>query len=160
MLFRSPGCRNLRPLAAVNLELGMKTNEPTIEFLASTAPLKPHAPSPKSPLTPDQVTQLGRSLGHGLGLRAEMDREELDSLDFIARLIVTGARKEPTLLVSFLDPQAGDLGPGKGHTSHLFALFDKTDTGYVPTYRHVQSGDARTVEFQRDRKSTRLNSSH
>jgi hypothetical protein len=148
-LYPLPGCRNLRPLAAVNLELGMKTNEPTIEFLASTAPLKPHAPSPKSPLTPDQVTQLGRSLGHGLGLRAEMDREELDSLDFIARLIVTGARKEPTLLVSFLDPQAGDLGPGKGHTSHLFALFDKTDTGYVPTYRHVQSGDARTVEFQR-----------
>jgi hypothetical protein len=148
-LYPLPGCRNLRPLAAVNLDLGLKTNEPTIEFLASSAALKPHAPWPNSPLTQDQVAKLGRSLGHALGLRAEMDREELDSLDFIARLIVTGARKEPTLLVSFIDPQAGDLGPGKGHTSHLFALFDKADTGYVPTYRHVKSGDAKTVEFQR-----------
>lgn len=148
-LYPLPGCRNLRPLAAVNLELGVKTTEPTIEFLASSAPLKPHAPSPKSPLTADDVAKLGRTLGHALGLRAEMDKEELDSLDFTARLIVTGARKEPTLMVSFIDAQAGDLGPGKGHTSHLFALFDKADTGYVATYRHVKSGDAKAVEFQR-----------
>jgi hypothetical protein len=64
-------------------------------------------------------------------------------------MIVTGARKDPTLMVSFIDQQAGDVAPGVGHTSHIFALFDKIDTGYVATYRHVKSGDARGVEFQR-----------
>jgi hypothetical protein len=148
-LYPLPGCRELRPLASVTLELAHKSAEPTVEFIASTVPLKPHAVTPKITLSTEAITKLGRDYGHALGARSEMDKDELDSLDFIARMVITGATKEPTLLASFIDPQAGDLGPGKGHTSHILALFDKKDTGYVATYRHVNSGDAKTVEFQR-----------
>lgn len=148
-LYPLPGCRDLKPLASVTLNTTQKASEPTVEFLASSAPLKPHPASSPSGLSNEAVVKMARDFGHTLGQRAEMDKEELDSLDFIARLIVTGASKQPTMLVSFIDPQAGDLGPGKGHTSHILALFDKVDTGYVSTYRHVKSGDAKTVEFQR-----------
>ena len=148
-MYPLPGCRDLKPLASVVLDPSIKTDEPTVEYIAASSPLQPHAVTPKSTLTTAEITQMGREYGHALGVRSQMDKEELDSLDLIARLIVTGATKSPTLLASFIDPQAGDLGPGKGHTSHILALFDKIDTGYVATYRHVKSGDAKTVEFQR-----------
>lgn len=148
-LYPLPGCRDLRPLASVSLETQQKASEPTVEFLAAAEPLKPHPPSAPSQLTPDAASKLGRTLAKALGARSSMDDAELDSLDFVSRLFVTGATKQPTLLASFIDPQAGDLGPGKGHTSHILALFDKVDTGYIATYRHVASGDAKTVEFQR-----------
>lgn len=148
-LYPLPGCRNLKPLASVTLDAMVKTDQPTVEYIAATAPLKPHVVTPKTMMSPEAIAKMGRELGHALGVRSQMDKEELDSLDLIARFVVTGARKEPTLLASFIDAQAGDLGPGKGHTSHILALFDKIDTGYVPTYRHVKSGDAKTVEFQR-----------
>jgi hypothetical protein len=148
-LYPMPGCRDLRPLATVTLELTQATDEPTVEYIASTVPLQPHAATAKSPLSADAITKMGREYTIALGLRSQMGKEELDSLDFVARLVVTGATKNPTLLGSFIDPQAGDLGPGKGHTSNIFALFDKVDTGYVATYRHVKSGDAKSVEFQR-----------
>ena len=144
-----PGCRDLKPLASVTLDAMVKTDEPTVEYIASTAPLKPHPATAKTMMSPAAIASMGRTLGHALGMRSQMDKEELDSLDFIARFVVTGARKEPTLLASFIDAQAGDLGPGKGHTSHILALFDKIDTGYVATYRHVKSGNAKSVEFQR-----------
>ena len=148
-LYPLPGCRDLKPLASVALDPSLRPDDPTVEYIAATWPLKPHVATAKSTMTPAEIVAMGRALGHELGVRSQMDKEELDSLDFMARFVITGAQKEPTLLVSFIDPQAGDLGPGKGHTSHLLALFDKVDTGYVATYRHVKSGDAKTVEFQR-----------
>lgn len=148
-LYPLPGCRDLRPLASVTIDLAPRSDESAAEFLASSVPLKPHPPAPKTPLSADAVAAIGRAYGHALGLAAGMDSAELDSLDFVARMLVTGATKNPTLLVSFMDPQAGDAGAGQGHTSNVLALFDKADTGYVATYRHLKSGDAKTVEFQR-----------
>jgi hypothetical protein len=143
------GCRAVMPLAASRLKLDAKSNEPAAEYLASSAPLVQHGPAPAALASPTVVAALGRRVGHALGALNQMDAAELDSLDFAARLLVTGASKEPTLLASFIDPVAGDLGPGVGHTSHVFVLADKLDTGYVATYRHAVSGDARAVEFQR-----------
>jgi hypothetical protein len=148
-LYPLPGCAHLRPLGAVTLQLARKSDDPNIELMATELPLKPH-PGSAQPFPPsDAIARLGRARGLALGLANQMDKEELDSLDFIARMIRTGAATAPTLLVSFIDQQAGDVAPGVGHTSHMLALFDKIDTGYVATYRHVKSGDARTVEFQR-----------
>ena len=148
-LYPLPGCRDLRPLASVSVSLLKPSSEPTVEFIAASAPLTPHPRVSAVMPSSETIARLGRQHGLALGIRSAMDKEELDSLDFIARMVITGARKEPTLLVSFIDQQAGDLGPGVGHTSHILALFDKVDTGYVATYRHVKSGEARTVEFQR-----------
>jgi hypothetical protein len=149
-LYPLPGCKDLVPLASAKIALTGNTNEPTVEFIASSALLVPHPQfAGKLPSDAD-IAKMGRSFGHEVGKKADMDAAELDSLDFSARMIITGATAAPTLLVSFVDPTAGDLGPGAGHTSHLFALADKQPDGsYTPTYRHAVSGDAKTVEFQR-----------
>jgi hypothetical protein len=148
-LYSLPGCQNVRPLGAVTLDIQRRESEPTVEFIAMSYTPAPR-PAGSRPFPPSAtIAKLGREHGLALGIANQMDKEELDSLDFIARMIRTGARPDPTLLVSFIDQQAGDVAPGVGHSSHLLALFDKTDTGYVSTYRHVQSGEAKTVEFQR-----------
>ena len=148
-LYPLPGCRDMRPLAAVTLEIVRKSSEPTIEMIATSFAPVPHPGTPKPFPPTEAIAKMGRDFGLAVGIANQMDKEELDSLDFIARMIRSGARPDPTLLVSFIDQQAGDIAPGMGHTSHLLALFDKVDTGYVSTYRHVKSGDAKTVEFQR-----------
>lgn len=148
-LYPLPGCTDLRPLGSATLELSGRVGEPSVEFIASSAPLSPHPAGPRSLPASATVAKLGKDYGRALAAQNQMDAEELDSLDFIARMFVTGAGPQPTLLVSFIDPQAGDVAPGVGHSSNILALFDKLDTGYVSTYRHVKSGEAKGVEFQR-----------
>lgn len=148
-LYPLPGCRELRPVGAARLDFETSPSDPSVELIASSTAMTAHPGKPPV-LPPDAaIAQLGRSLGQALGAQNGMDKQELDSLDFVARMLNTGATKNPTLLVSFIDQQAGDVAPGIGHTSHILALFDKADTGYVATYRHVKSGDAKGVEFQR-----------
>lgn len=148
-LYALPGCQVLKPLAAAHVSLLRPTNEPTTEYIASSVPLVSHAPFTGTLPTATEIAKLGRALGHEVGAKVDMDAAELDSLDFHARMLITGASANPTLLVSFIDPGGGDLGPGKGHTSNLFILAEKSATGYQTTYRHAASGDAKHVEFQR-----------
>jgi hypothetical protein len=144
-----PGCTALKPIAAAKLSFRESHPDPTVEFIASSTPLARHAPYKGRLPTEAEIAKLGRTLGHEVGKQAAMDAAELDSLDFHTRMLVTGASSEPTLLVSFIDPNGGDRGPGLGNTSQLFVLADKSGAAYEPTYRHSVSGDAKTVEFQR-----------
>jgi hypothetical protein len=149
-LYTLPGCSALVPRASVKLAFDQQRTDPTIEFLAASAPLAQHAPFKGRLASAAEVMKMGREFGHAVGKKADLDAAELDALDFHARQVVTGATDAPTLLVSFVDPDAGDLGGGAGHTSHLFVLADRNAAGdYEPTYRHAASGDAKTVEFQR-----------
>lgn len=148
-LYPLPGCTDLRPLGSATLELAQKSNEPSVELIAASSPLAVRARDARPLPSPAAIARLGRQHAYAIGTEAGMERDELDSLDFVARMISTGAGREPTLVASVIDRQAGDVAPGVGHTSHILALLDKVDTGYVVTYRHVKSGDARSVEFQR-----------
>jgi len=149
-LYTLPGCSALVPRAHVKLAFDQQRTDSTIEFVASSAPLAQHPPFKGTLASGSEVMKLGHEFGHAVGKKADMDAAELDALDFHARQIVTGATDAPTLLVSFVDPNAGDLGGGLGHTSHLFVLADRNAAGeYEPSYRHAASGDAKTVEFQR-----------
>jgi hypothetical protein len=148
-LYPLPGCKSLRPLGAATVTLRTPTDDPYLEFVASSEPLAKRPPFTGKIPTDAELATIGREFGHTVGKTARMDNAELDSLDFHARALVTGASAQPTLLVSFIDPSAGDLGPGAGHTSHLFALGENNGTGYTLSYRHAVSGDAKTVEFQR-----------
>jgi hypothetical protein len=145
----SAGCQSPRPLAAVKLTLRQPRAEPYVEMVASTTPLAAHPRFQGKLLTEAEVTKIGRAFGHEVGKKAGLDTAELDSLDFHARLLITGAAAEPTLLVSFIDPSSGNLGPGAGRTMHVFALGEPTGGSYTPSYRHAVTGSARTVEFQR-----------
>jgi hypothetical protein len=144
-----PGCKLLKPIAAAKLTFKEPRSDQTVEFIASSVPLAKHPPFNGKLPTEAEVGKLGRAFGYAVGKQAGLEESDLDSLDFHTRMIITGATSEPTLLVSFIDPGAGDLGPGAGHTSHLFALGDKTGAEYAPSYRHAVSGDAKRVEFQR-----------
>ncbi|HVT40420.1 MAG TPA: hypothetical protein VHE78_15360 [Gemmatimonadaceae bacterium] len=148
-LYPLAGCSALKPLAAATITFKQPTPDPYVELIGSSASLAPRVPYKGTLLTEAEIAKLGRAFGHEVGKQGGIQPSELDSLDFHARLLVTGATSEPTLLVSFIDPNAGDLGPGAGHATHLFALGEKSGSAYAPAYRHAVSGNAREVEFQR-----------
>ncbi len=147
--FSLPGCAAVKPMSVVQLMFKKPRSDPTVEFLASSAPLTPQRDANDSKLmTSAEIEKLARRIGHDVGKRANLSAAELDSLDFHARMIQTGASKAPTLLISFIDPNAGTKSGGEW-TGHIFALADSGANGYEATYVHTAKGDAKKVEFQR-----------
>jgi hypothetical protein len=98
-------------------------------------------------MEPDDIARLARRLGHEVGKRANLTAAQLDSLDFHARMIQTGASPAPTLLISFMDPRAG--AEGNNSTGHVFALADSGANGYEVTYAHTAKGNPKSIEYQR-----------
>jgi hypothetical protein len=143
-----PGCTMVKPMATVTLAFPQPRSDPTVEFLASSSPLARRAAPARKLMSSEDIAKLGREIGHTLGKRLNMSSAALDSLDFTARMIETGASNAPTLLISFIDPNAADSRAGSS-TEHIFALADSGANGYVATYQHLVKGDARTIELQR-----------
>jgi hypothetical protein len=143
-----PGCSAVKPMSVVQLAFKKPREDPTVEFLSSSGPPAPQHAEPGKLMTSADIAQLGRSIGHAVGKRVNLSAAELDSLDFHARMIPTGATKAPTLLVSFIDPNSGGAKSGSG-TGHVFALADSGVNGYEATYVHAVKGDSKAVEFQR-----------
>jgi hypothetical protein len=143
-----PGCSAVKPMAIVDLAFKKPHADPTVEFLASSAPVAAPRVANDKLMTSADIAKLARTIGHAAGKRANLSPAELDSLDFHARMIETGATKAPTLLISFIDPNAGTSNTGSW-TGHVFALADSGANGYEATYVHAAKGDAKSVEFQR-----------
>jgi hypothetical protein len=143
-----PGCGAVKPMSLVQLAFKKPRENPTVEFIASSGPLAPLRAEPARMMTSAEIAQLARSIGHVAGKRANLSPAELDSLDFHARMIPTGATKAPTLLISFIDPNSG-TAKGGPWTGHVFALADSGANGYELTYSHAVKGNAKSVEFQR-----------
>ena len=143
-----PGCTALKPMSVVQLAFKQPRSDPTVEFLASSGPVAPPRPAPAKMMSSADIAKLARAIGHEAGKRAHLSAAEMDSLDFNARMIETGASSAPTLVISFIDPNAGEAKSG-GWTGHLFALADSGANGYEATYVHVVKGNSKTVEFQR-----------
>ena len=144
-----PGCGTVKPMSVVQLAFKMPRSDPTVEFLASSGPVAPPRPAPTNMMAAADIAKLAREIGHEAGKRAHLSAAEMDSVDFNARMIQTGASAAPTLVISFIDPNAGESKSGGGWTGHLFALADSGANGYEATYVHVVKGDAKTIEFQR-----------
>lgn len=143
-----PGCTVLKPMAVVQLAFTKPPADSTVEFLASSGKLGPPRQPSGTLMSADDIARIARAIGHKVGERAHLTPAELDSLDFSARMISTGATKAPTLLISFIDPGSGSSRSGPW-TGHVFALADSGPNGYEATYEHAVKGDAKTVEFQR-----------
>lgn len=145
-LYSLPGCRLVVPQAQGKLGPRV-TAEASIEFLASTTPLKQKTDAramPKDAITP------GRTIANAVASAAEVGPEEVSHLEFIGRWLRTGAGPEGrTLLATFIDPEAGDAGPGAGHTVSLLALAEDAGGAFATSYQHVSQGEARSVEFRR-----------
>lgn len=146
VLYSLPECRDLVPQAAGRLE-SKSFVEASVEYLASTTPL--FQPEEQRGVPRESATQ-GRTLANTVAAAKQVGPEELASLEFISRWLSTGAGASGrTLFASFIDPNAGDAGPGAGHTVMLTALAEDSAGTLLPSYQHVSSGEARAVEMQR-----------
>lgn len=145
-LYEVPGCRDLVPHALGHMQATVPLEE-SVELLAASAPLVQNE-SRRS--LPSQADAQGRSLASAVAAGAQVGTEDLSTLDFHARWLRTGAGfSGRTLLASFIDPNAGDLGPGAGNTAVILALAEDSAGVMTTSYQHALSGEARTVEFQR-----------
>ena len=144
-LYSLPACREVIPQAQVSLQATI-TPEESVEFLASSTVL----PQSKKATVPRDATQAGRTVANAVATGQNVGREELAKLDFISRWLQTGAGPSGrTLLASYIDPNAGDAGPGAGHTTMVLALAEDSAGTQSASYSHVSNGDARSVDFQR-----------
>ena len=144
-LYSLPSCRLLTPLAALTLGDGMKAGY-TVEYLASTATLgrKPSGTS----MPADVATRAAREVAYGVGDRGGITQSTLDSLDFRAVAVHTGASAEPTLVASFIDPSASE-GATDGLARHVFAIADRSGDRYAATFTHSVNGPGNGATYRR-----------
>jgi hypothetical protein len=146
-LYSLPGCTNVVPQALGRLAVTGFV-EASVEYLASTTPL---AQTVEPRISPVDARTAARTFANTIAASSDVGNEELASLEFVARWLRTGAGpKGRTLLASFIDPNAGDTGPGAGHTVMLLALAEEDSSGALASsYQHVSQGEGRAVDFQR-----------
>jgi hypothetical protein len=147
-LYQVPGCSELVPQAIGRLHTPRPMEE-SVELLATSVPVEQSSDTRAFPRQSEADAQ-GRSLASAVAAGAQIGPEDLSGLDFHARWIRTGVgRNGRTLLTSYIDPNAGDLGPGAGNTAVILALAEDSASVMNTSYQHALSGEARTVEFQR-----------
>lgn len=144
-LYTLPSCRVLTPLAALALPAGLKSGY-TVEYLASNVAMGKAQDGASMPA--DVATRAAREVAYGVGERAGIPPSSLDSLDFRAVAIHTGATPEPTLVSSFIDPGASD-GGGEGMARHVFAIADRSGDRYAATFTHAVNAPASTAMYRR-----------
>jgi hypothetical protein len=146
VLYTVRGCRNVIPQAVGRLR-GSIPLEESVELIGSSAVLEQVA---DRRALPRYAEAEGRSLAAAIAAGANIGAEDLAELNFHARYLRTGIPPlGRTLLASYVDPNAGDLGPGAGSTAMVLALAEDSSGVMRPSYQHAVVGEARNVESQR-----------
>ncbi len=145
-VYTLPSCQNLVPMAAVTLESKVRAGI-TVEFLATSADLIPAAPG--SPMDQRAATTLARDIGGRVADEARIPRRRLDSLDFHAMAVNTGATHDPTLVVSYVDPNAEEAAAHGDETAYVFAMADRSGPDYTTSYSESVNGPAAHAEYRR-----------
>ena len=114
------------PLAAVTVP-GEIAFGAAVEALASSKPLTP-ARGGALPDSAHLATE-GRTLGQYVASHEGIPRTALDSLDFSAQALNTGAKTSPTIVIGYVDPNAAQTAERR-RTAHLFVVGEKGDKGY------------------------------
>ncbi|MFN2398374.1 MAG: hypothetical protein ABR543_07000 [Gemmatimonadaceae bacterium] len=147
-LYSLPGCVTLTPVAAVQMSTTMKT-EFTVEFLAASDQLGEERAGAQR-LAGAEVAATARRLAYEAATGAGITRRMLDSLDFRAVAIRTGAGTQPTIVASFVDPASENPGPESARTIHLLLIADTDSAGtYTVTYLHRVNGPLSSAAFRR-----------
>jgi hypothetical protein len=145
-LYEIRGCRSVVPQALGRFRPN-NTFEETVELLATSAPVPQIQDARPFPANPEAQ---GQTLASAVAAASDIGAEDLSGLDFHARWLRTGVGANGrTLLVSYIDPNAGDLGPGAGNTAVLVLLAEDSAGTFNTSYQHAKSGESRTVEFRR-----------
>jgi hypothetical protein len=145
-LYTLPNCQDLIPLAAVTIDSKVKAGI-TVEFLATSVSLPPAKET--NPIATSAAVTLARDIGTKVASGARIPRTRLDSLDFHALAVNTGATGDPTLVVSYIDPNAEEAAAHGDETSYLFAIADKIDGEYAPTFSQTVNGAAARAQYRR-----------
>lgn len=142
-LYKLPGCRALRPLAAVTLS-GNPTAAVMLELLATSDPLPapPARPAPTK-ADSDSASALATRVGQHEGL-TNSARSELDE---VLNVVPTGATTHPTLIGSYMERGSGVNGKPRG----VFIIGDYSDSTktYVQSFVHVSAPADSAREFRR-----------
>lgn len=141
-----PHCRHLLPLSAVTIDPHAPVGI-TAEFLASNVPLTASASG--TDLSTPVAINVARRLAEQAGKSAQIPRSRLDSLDFRAAAVHTGATTSPTIIASFIDPAASGYAAGNGTSTYVFVIADQTAIGYAPTYQLAVNGPVVGAIFRR-----------
>jgi hypothetical protein len=147
-LYSLPNCQHLVPLSAVQLDSKVKAGI-TVEYLATATPLASSANPKPEALTRDDAVKTARDVALKVGTDAGISRALLDSLDYHGLAVNTGATAEPTLIASFIDPNADDAGPHGDGTAFVFTIADKTGAEYKPTFTKTVNGRSNHEDFRR-----------
>ncbi len=146
-LYTLPGCETLTPLAAVSVDRKLKSDF-TIEYLASADSFTP--PRYARAASSAEVVRQAKQLGYELGTAASITKATLDSLDFRAVAVPTGAHRLPTIIGTFIDPTVEDVRAASGRMVHVFFIADADDSGrYHPSYVHRVNGPLESSAFRR-----------
>jgi hypothetical protein len=139
-LYKLPGCRALRPLAAAVL-----ANAPeglvTMELLATSDPLP--AGAARLHATPANLDS-ARAVSARVAQREGFSASERAQLELMVNAIQTGASSMPTLVGSYMERGAGTAPGGR----QIFMLADSSAAGgYAASY--VQSTADSVAEYRR-----------
>jgi hypothetical protein len=140
-LYKLPGCRALRPLAAVTLAAA-PADVVTLELMGTSDPLPPPATRADVPAAlADSARELAARVAGREGLSAT-DRADLE---LTVTAFHTGATSRPTLVGAYSERGGGGTG---ANARHVFMLADSTGTGgYDATYVHTAKDSV--PEFRR-----------
>ncbi|MFL5605273.1 MAG: hypothetical protein ACJ8AD_02385 [Gemmatimonadaceae bacterium] len=129
-LYKLPGCKALRPLAAATLADG--PTSASIELLGTSDPLP--ATSSQSPIEKADEDS-ARAVATRAGPLGGLTAGDQTDLDLSVRAIRTGATAKPTLVAAFMERGGG----GAGRQRHLFVIADADASrgGYAPTFTHT-----------------------
>lgn len=145
-LYDVPGCSRVVPQAMARFS-NPRDFEETVELLASSTMLA--QPTDSRPLPANPEAQ-GLTLASAVASAADIGPEDLNGLDYHARWLRTGVgANRRSLLASYIDPEAGDLGPGAGSTAVLVLLAEDSAGTFKTSYQHARVGEARSVDFRR-----------
>jgi hypothetical protein len=145
-LYEVRGCRTVVP-QALGVLTPVSAFDETVELLASSTPIAQPTDNRAFPMNPEAQ---GKTLADAVATTAGIGAEDLSELDFHARWLRTGVGPNGrTLLASYIDPNAGDLGPGAGNTSVILVMAEDSAGTFKTSYSHSGIGESRTVEFQR-----------
>ena len=138
-LYKLPGCRALRPLAAATLAAA-PPEVVTLELMGTSDPLPP---IPARPAVPAALTDSARELTARVAGREGLSATDRADLELTVTAFHTGATSQPTLVGSYSE-RAGSNGGG---ARHVFVLADSTANGYDATFVHTAKDSV--PEFRR-----------
>ncbi|MBX6333484.1 MAG: hypothetical protein IRY91_16670, partial [Gemmatimonadaceae bacterium] len=152
-LYTLPGCQTLTPLAAVTLSSTSAPTAFTVEYLAASTPVidsqRPAAPATAT-LPAAETERIARTVAARVAQDFHINVATLDSLDFHALSFPSGVGTAPTIVASFIDPEADNPASLNVRTTHLLLIANRDSTGaYVPTFIHRVNGALADAEFRR-----------